>query len=68
MVSFYLIYMLTCVFRSQLTSIVFGHVRDGYYSELRRLRRVSNSTTGSAKELEEPPKEEVAADDDQVFR
>ncbi|KAI6176641.1 hypothetical protein M3Y97_00820500 [Aphelenchoides bicaudatus] len=51
---------------SQLTSIVFGFVRDGYYSELRRLRRVS--ATGSAKESEEQqPKEEVTAEDDQVF-
>lgn len=39
-------------FRSQLTNLVFGFVRDGYYSELRRLRRVSNVTMGPAKEME----------------
>ena len=38
-----------------LSSHCFSAVRDGYYAELRRSRRVSNSTAGSARDGDDVP-------------
>ncbi|KAI6241656.1 Globin-like domain and Globin, structural domain-containing protein [Aphelenchoides fujianensis] len=55
---------------SQLTSTIFSAVRDGYYAELRRLRRVSNSSANKEGEDQSPAaetqKELTPNDDDRI--